>query len=187
MHDELFLITVPVSFAFKYSLLRVLCFPAFCLKCFISSTARRVFLSTLKFWFWTALVSYPHWHLHSMMRTPGGTYFRGDFKVILWPKLGTWTNKWEGRGGLTDSQVFIEIVQNLICLVLLSGNVMKHILYKCGGNIWSIHEGIRSPNLLSQIKTSPQAKRHKPSLLFTSLTILTFITRQLSSQDNFHH
>jgi len=26
-------------------------------------------------------------------------------------------------------------------------------------------------------KTSPQAKRHKPSLLFTSLTILTFITR----------
>ena len=32
------------------------------------------------------------------------------------------------------------------------------------------------------IKTSPQAKRHKPSLLFTS-----FITMQLSSQDNFHH
>ena len=26
-------------------------------------------------------------------------------------------------------------------------------------------------------KTSPQAKRHKPSLLFTSFTILTFITR----------
>ena len=26
-------------------------------------------------------------------------------------------------------------------------------------------------------KTSPQVKRHKPSLLFTSLTILTFITR----------
>ena len=26
-------------------------------------------------------------------------------------------------------------------------------------------------------KTSPQAKRHKPSLLFTSLTSLTFITR----------
>ena len=26
-------------------------------------------------------------------------------------------------------------------------------------------------------RTSPQAKRHKPSLLFTSLTILTFITR----------
>ena len=29
----------------------------------------------------------------------------------------------------------------------------------------------------SKKKTSPQAKRHKPSLLFTSLTILTFITR----------
>ena len=29
----------------------------------------------------------------------------------------------------------------------------------------------------SEEKTSPQAKRHKPSLLFTSLTILTFITR----------
>ena len=28
-----------------------------------------------------------------------------------------------------------------------------------------------------QQKTSPQAKRHKPSLLFTSLTIITFITR----------
>ena len=28
-----------------------------------------------------------------------------------------------------------------------------------------------------QIQTSPQAKRHKPSLLFTSLTISTFITR----------
>ena len=27
------------------------------------------------------------------------------------------------------------------------------------------------------LKTSPQAKRHKPSLLFTSLTILTFVTR----------
>ena len=27
-----------------------------------------------------------------------------------------------------------------------------------------------------KVKTSPQAKRHKPSLLFTSLTILTFIT-----------
>ena len=26
-------------------------------------------------------------------------------------------------------------------------------------------------------QTSPQAKRHKPSLLFTSLTSLTFITR----------
>ena len=30
---------------------------------------------------------------------------------------------------------------------------------------------------LSTLKTSPQAKRHKPSLLFTSWTILTFITR----------
>ena len=27
------------------------------------------------------------------------------------------------------------------------------------------------------LQTSQQAKRHKPSLLFTSLTILTFITR----------
>ena len=40
---------------------------------------------------------------------------------------------------------------------------------------------------VGSIKTSPQAKRHKPSLLFTSLTILTFISRQLSSLDNFHH
>ena len=35
---------------------------------------------------------------------------------------------------------------------------------------------------IKQNKTSPQAKRHKPSLLLTSLTILnslTFITRQL--------
>ena len=31
--------------------------------------------------------------------------------------------------------------------------------------------------LRTHMKTSPQAKRHKPSLLFTSLTILTFITR----------
>ena len=37
------------------------------------------------------------------------------------------------------------------------------------------------------IKTSPQAKRHKTSLLFTSLTIITFITRYFSSLDNFHH
>ena len=39
-------------------------------------------------------------------------------------------------------------------------------------------------------ETSPQAKRHKPSLLFTSLTTLTsltFITIQLSSLVDFHH
>ena len=30
-------------------------------------------------------------------------------------------------------------------------------------------------HICSQLKTSPQAKRHKPSPLFTSLTILTFI------------
>ena len=39
----------------------------------------------------------------------------------------------------------------------------------CKGNIWHKKGFI--------LKTSPQAKRHKPSLLFTSLTILTFITR----------
>ena len=38
-----------------------------------------------------------------------------------------------------------------------------------------IRHGCSSWAFLS--KTSPQAKRHKPSLLFTSLTILTFITR----------
>ena len=40
------------------------------------------------------------------------------------------------------------------------------------------------------LKTSPQAKRHQPSLLITSLVIstsLTFITSKLSSQENFHH
>ena len=30
---------------------------------------------------------------------------------------------------------------------------------------------------LALVETSPQAKRHKPSLLFTSLTIITFLTR----------
>ena len=45
----------------------------------------------------------------------------------------------------------------------------------------------RQDQLLSSgMKTSPQAKRHKPSLLFTSLTILTFITRYYLV-DNFHH
>ena len=42
-----------------------------------------------------------------------------------------------------------------------------------GGGDWlqgALHPGAGK-------KTSPQAKRHKPSLLFTSLTILTFITR----------
>ena len=42
----------------------------------------------------------------------------------------------------------------------------------------------------TQIKTSPQAKRHKLSLLFTSLTIstsLTFINKKLISQDKFYH
>ena len=37
------------------------------------------------------------------------------------------------------------------------------------------------------VKTSPQAKRHRPSLLFTSLAILNFIHRQLLSQDDFYH
>ena len=39
-----------------------------------------------------------------------------------------------------------------------------------------------SPPQRTDLKTKPQAKRHKPSLLFTSLAIftsLTFITRQL--------
>ena len=42
-------------------------------------------------------------------------------------------------------------------------------------------------NLSGKKETSPQAKRHQPSLLFTSLAILTFITRQLPSPDNFCH
>ena len=56
---------------------------------------------------------------------------------------------------------------------------------------WSLYWFITNSNAFkvvsSRYKTSPQAKRHKPSLLFTSLTILFFINIQLSSQDNFHH
>ena len=39
---------------------------------------------------------------------------RGAIKMVFRKKLGIWPNK--GRGGLTEAQVFVEILQNQICL-----------------------------------------------------------------------
>ena len=43
--------------------------------------------------------------------------------------------------------------------------------------IWGGSKSVYQKLMTFERKTSLQAKRHKPSLLFTSLTILTFITR----------
>ena len=39
---------------------------------------------------------------------------KGAIKIHFRKKLGIWP--YEGRGGLTEAQVFVEIVQNQICL-----------------------------------------------------------------------
>ena len=41
-------------------------------------------------------------------------HFRGAIKIAFRKRLGIWPNK--GWGGLTETQVFVEIFQNQICL-----------------------------------------------------------------------
>ena len=80
--------------------------------------------------------------------------------------------------------------------------VTSSFFVRSGKDVWWAVEGKKQAGRYFKIfrhvvqkyksisETSPQAKRHKPSLLFTSLTILTsptFITSYLLSLNNFYH
>ena len=123
--------------------------------------------------------------LNYLNRAPGGSYYATSYcaSTNLFGSCTSYENQYFGGGGGGIGQKSFKS----ICWVLF--RTLKTALLPRSGWKPLQHNVLQRPGLWrwrwtiknqTKSKTSPQAKRHQPSLLFTSLanlTSLTFITR----------
>ena len=118
--------------------------------------------------------------LNYLNRAPGGSYYATSYcaSTNLFGSCTSYENQYFGGGGGGIGQKSLNPFHllNLALLPRSGWKPLQHNVLQRPG-LWRWRWTIKNQ---TKSKTSPQAKRHQPSLLFTSLAIstsLTFITR----------